>query len=267
MLIGKLAGQLLLPPGSILMLAIVGLLARRCWWGRALLLTSLAALWLLSTIPVRDALIRPLELSSPPLGAQAVADLREQSAGTAIVLLGGGVREAAPEYAGADDLPHAAMLRTIYAAELAIKTDLPVYATGRRVLRQEGESEGAIMVRRLLQFGVPAGSAFAEQMSTNTWENAVSLHRLLQDRGVSRVVLVTNAWHMPRSRWCFEQQGFSVIPAPVDYLTSQRAFDVRGLVPDAGVLADSSLALHEYIGIAWYRMRFGHDWTLRWPWQ
>jgi len=104
-------------------------------------------------------------------------------------------------------------------------------------------------------------------MSTNTWENAVSLHRLLQDRGVSRVVLVTNAWHMPRSRWCFEQQGFSVIPAPVDYLTSQRAFDVRGLVPDAGVLADSSLALHEYIGIAWYRMRFGHDWTLRWPWQ
>lgn len=265
LLIGKLAGQLVLPPGSILVLAIIGLIARRRWWGKALLLLSLAALWLLSTAPVRDALIRPLEVSSPPLGADRIAGLRDQAASTAIVLLGGGIREQAPEYAGADDLPHAAMLRTLYAAELVEKTGLPVYATGGRVLSLAGDSEGAMMRRRLLQFGVPAERAFAEESSENTWQNAVYMRGILQQKGISNVVLVTNAWHMPRSVWCFEQQGLTVIPAPMDYLASQRPVDARGLVPDAGVLADSSLALHEYIGLGWYRLHYGHDGSFSLP--
>jgi len=263
LLIGKLVGQLLLPPGCIIVLAFAGLLAHRRWWGRALLAGSLAALWLLSSSAVKDALLAPLENAEPPLDTVAIEHLRESPGHAAIVLLGGGTRENAPEYGGADDLPAIAMLRTIYAAELAQKTGLPVYATGGRVLSLSDESEGAIMRRRLLQFGVPAASVFAEEASQNTWQNAMYMKQTLSGKGIANVVLVTSAWHMPRARWCFEQQGLKVIPAPMNYHGLQRPMDTRGMFPDAGALADSSLALHEYLGLAWYRLRYGHDRSIR----
>jgi len=262
LLIGKLVGQLLLPPGNIIVLALAGLLARRRWWGKALLVLSVSLLYLLSIAPVRDALIRPLEFAAPALDASSLVSMASpdnQATKTAIVLLGGGTRENAPEYAGADDIPRFAMMRTIYAAELAKKSGLDVYATGGRPLSLAEDSEGTLMRRRLLGFGVDAEQVFAEEASENTWQNAVYMQRMLHDKGITRVLLVTSAWHMPRSVWCFEQQGLTVIPAPVDYLSSQRALDARGWFPDAGVLADSSLALHEYIGLVWYKMRHGYE--------
>ena len=71
------------------------------------------------------------------------------------------------------------------------------------------------------------------------------------------MVLVTSAWHMPRSLWCFRQQGMQVVPAPTDYLTMLHPRDSRSLLPDAGVLSDSAQALHEYIGLFWYHLRYG----------
>ena len=128
LLIGKLVGQILLPPGNMIVLALVGLVARRRWWGKGLLVLSISLLYLLSIAPIRDALIRPLEFAAPALDASSLVALASQDsqATTAIVLLGGGTRENAPEYAGADDLPRFAMMRAIYAAELAKKSGLDV---------------------------------------------------------------------------------------------------------------------------------------------
>lgn len=254
----KVATELLLPPGCLLLLGLVGLLAVRRWWGKLLLFLSLAALWLLSTAPARDALTRPLEDQSPALAASVIANLHrlQPPVDTAIVVLGGGTNVRAPEYGGEDEPGRFSLMRTVYAARLAKQTGLPVYASGGRPLSIAKESEGAVMRRWLVQFGVPAERAFSEDSSANTWENATDIKRLLQKKGISRVVLVTTAMHMPRARWCFEQQGLVVIAAPTDYLTQRTPYDVRSFLPDAGVLADSSLALHEYIGLVWYELRY-----------
>lgn len=264
LMLTKIVTLLLLPPGGLILLAFAGFLARRKWWGRALLALSLVTLWLLSIAPVRDALTQPLEFRSPPLSAAQISELRLSPPGTtAIVLLGGGLYEQAPEYGGSDELSHFAMMRTIYAARLARQTGLPVYATGGRPLSSASESEGAVMRRWLLQFGVAEEQAFAEEASENTWQNAAYMWQMLKSQGVSHIVLVTSAWHMPRSCWCFEQQGFEVIAAPTDYLTQQNDYDARSLLPDAGTLASSSLALHEYLGLGWYRLRYA---AWEWPW-
>jgi len=113
-----------------------------------------------------------------------------------------------------------------------------------------------VMRRWLMRFGLSGEKTFAEEASENTWQNAIYLRQTLQSQGISRVVLVTSAWHMPRSRWCFEQQGLEVIAAPTDFLTEQRGRDMRSLFPDANTLAESSLALHEYLGMLWYRLRY-----------
>ena len=252
LLISKSISQLLLPPGGLILLGLMGLLFWRRWWGRGIVFLSFASLWLLSTEPVRDAIISPLEFQHSVLN---VSKLPAQ--GAAIVLLGGGIHENAPEYDGRDELGRYAMMRTVYAADLAHKSGLDIYATGGTPLIEDAEPEGEVMRRWLLKFGLPDERIFAEKEANNTWENAVFMKQLLAEKGVDSVILVTSAWHIPRAVWCFEAQGLQVIPAPTDFLSKQGTYDLRSYLPRWSVLADSGQAMHEYLGVFWYHWKYG----------
>jgi len=252
LLAAKVMAQLILPPGGLILLGLMGLIFWRKWWGRGLVGLALALFWLLSTEPVRDALTRPLEFQYQTLN---VAKL--PATPIVIVLLGGGIKEKAPEYNGHDELSNAAMMRTIYAAKLAHITGLPVYTTGGKSLTHATETEGSIMRRWLITFGVPEQQIHVEAMADNTWQNAAYIKTLLHKQGIHRIVLVTSAWHMPRSVWCFKHNGLDVIAAPTNYVTGQSVYDVRSYFPQWNVLADSGNTLHEYLGLLWYRLRYG----------
>jgi len=252
LLLGKISSQLLLPPGGVILLGVVGLIFWKRWWGRGLVFLALASLWLLSTEPVRDMLSEPLEYQYTVLDVEHVD--RE---GAVIVLLGGGINENAPEYQGRDGLGRYAVMRTLFAADIARKSDLDIYATGGKPLTETADPEGEIMRRFLLRLGLSERKVFAESASNNTWENAAYMQQMLADKGVERVVLVTSAWHMPRAVWCFEANGMQVIPAPTDFITKQGEYDARSYFPRWTVLADSGQAMHEYLGLLWYRMRYG----------
>jgi len=252
LLISKAVSQLLLPPGGLILLGLFGVLFYRRWWGKSAVILSFLLLWGLSTEPVRDALTEPLEFQYPALKIEQVKIDR-----TVIVLLGGGIYENAPEYGGRDELGRYAMMRTIYAADVAQKSGLDIYATGGKPLTQTEESEGEIMRHWLLKLGLKEEYVHAENASNNTWENASYMKKILAEKGVNRVVLVTSAWHMPRAVWCFESHNFEVIPAPTDYLTARDSYDLRSYLPSWTVLSDSSQALHEYLGLLWYRLRYG----------
>jgi len=208
--------------------------------------------WGLSTEPIRDALTKPLEFAYPVLNVDDT-DLDQY----AIVVLGGGIYAKAPEYHGIDALHSYAMMRTLYAADVAKQTHLDVYATGGTPLAQADEPEGNVMRRKLIELGVPEHKVFAEAHANNTWENATYMYELLAKKGIDHIILVTSAWHMPRSAWCFEAQGFYVITAPAAYLTSQRRYDLRSFVPRWTVFSDSGQALHEYLGLFWYYLKYG----------
>ncbi len=258
LLAGKVAAQLLLPPGGLILSGLLGLLFWHRWWARGLVFTSLAVFWLISTGPGRDALLAPLESAYPPLAA-----MTSFGPDAAIVLLGGGVYEKAPEYAGRDELSGQALLRTRYAAFLARETGLPVFVSGGAVLSGTTEPEGRIMRRYLMGLGIPAARVHVEAHSQNTWENASRLLPVLRLAGIRRVLLVTSAVHMPRAVWCFRAQGVDVIPAPCAYLGGGRTpRDIRDYVPNWTTLERSSQALHEYLGLIWYGLHYGHG---AWP--
>ncbi|MDT8375888.1 MAG: YdcF family protein [Mariprofundaceae bacterium] len=251
LLVSKAISQLLLPPGGLILLGLAGVICWKRWWGRGAVALSLLLLWGLSTEPVRDALTEPLEFQYPALKTDQI-----KTDGTVIVLLGGGIHENAPEYGGSNVPGRYAMMRTIYAAEVARQSGMEVYATGGRPLTQADEAEGEIMRQWLLKLGLQEGHAHAETASNNTWENAAYMKKILAAKGVGRVVLVTSAWHMPRAVWCFESHGFEVVPAPVDYLTEQESYDLRSYLPHWTIVSDSGQALHEYLGLLWYRLRY-----------
>ncbi|MDQ6973377.1 MAG: YdcF family protein, partial [Mariprofundaceae bacterium] len=148
------------------------------------------------------------------------------------------------------------MMRTLYAARLAKKIGLDVYATGGKPFNLEQDAEGDVMRNVLLDQGLDADHVFAEKLANNTWENAILMQSMLEKKGISTVILVTSAWHMPRSVACFQAQGLKVIPAPTDYLTKMSHYDIRSYFPSARAFYDSSLALHEYLGLFFYRWRY-----------
>ena len=93
-----------------------------------------------------------------------------------------------------------------------------------------------------------------EDAALTTWDNARLSAPLLQKQGIRRIVLVTHAWHLRRAAPLFEAQGLSVIPAGIQFSSTRLDFPLDVLPTPAG-LRDSTFALHEWLGILWYKLR------------
>jgi len=249
-LITNAVAAFLLPPLSLLMLALIGawLSARRRVAGRALIGIAAFLLLALSTQAGSRLLVASLENTSLPL----VEPL--QSGAEAIVVLGGGRLYDAPEDAGRDQPSSATLIRLRHGARLHRLTALPVLVSGGAP-DTTGESEAALMARVMRDdFGVPV--RWLEQTSDNTAENAKHAAQQLSQAGIKRILLVTDAIHMPRAKRAFVSAGFDVVVAPTRFL-GRRPMDIASLIPKASELENSSYAIHEWIGMIWYRIRYG----------
>jgi uncharacterized SAM-binding protein YcdF (DUF218 family) len=241
---------LLLPPLNLVIPAVIGLLLRRRWprIGLALGVTSLALLLLFSTRAGAYLLLRPLENLTAPLTQEATAGAQ------AIVVLGGGRISASPEEGGHDSVNPQTLARLRYAARLQRTTGLPLLVSGGKP-DGAAESEAQLMARSLRDdFAVPV--RWLEQDSDNTAQNAFYSKRQLQHDGVTRVLLVTDAMHMPRAQAIFDRAGLAAVAAPTRFLRDER-FSAIYYVPDGEGLRRSHYALHEWLGLLWYRLRHG----------
>ena len=79
--------------------------------------------------------------------------------------------------------------------------------------------------------------------------NARLLAPLLQQGGVQRIALVTDAWHMPRAVAAFERAGLSVTPAPMGYVLPVQRDLLQWLPSSYGLLA-SQQVLREWLALA-----------------
>lgn len=242
----NLISAFLLPPLNLLLIAAVGLRLwhRRPYIARVLLTISFALLWLLSTPYFAEALLHGLE-------GEPHAHETGKPWADAIVVLGGGTYFHAPEY-GADTVSHTTLERLRFAAKLQRETGKPMLVSGGTPLG-DGLSEAAQMKQVLeREFNVPV--RWAEDASDNTLENARLSRRILEQAGISRIYLVTHAWHMPRAARAFHAAGFQVIPAPTAWTTRYRT-DLMTFVPNAQALHDSRIFMHELIGMLWYQLK------------
>lgn len=76
-------------------------------------------------------------------------------------------------------------------------------------------TEAAACREILLAAGLPPAAILLEERSRSTEENAIYSKPILEDRGLSRVVLVSDASHMLRARWLFSKQGIEAFASPV----------------------------------------------------
>lgn len=245
---GTLLRMLLMPPANLMLLIGLGWLLARRWprTGRALSATGIVALLVLSTNAGALLLVHPLENLAAPL------DLRRPTGAQAIVVLGAGSVNAAPEYGGADMPDPAGLVRLQYAAHLQHVTGLPLMASGGVIAR--GVQPIAAMMARVLRDDFKTPVAWVEDRSRNTAENAAYSARMLKAAGIERVLLVTHAMHMARAQAEFNRYGIEVVAAPTLFY-SRMAWSPFMLVPSPSGLDRSYFAMHEWVGLGWYRLR------------
>lgn len=239
-LLKKLVATLLLPPnGPFILIALgLGVLGRRPRLGRSLALSGFLVLFALSLPVVATALVRIVHTGS-------VLDVARSTVAEAIVIMGGGVRPAAPEYGG-DTLGRLTLERVRYGALVARKTGLPVLVTGGAVYETSAE---AVLMKHSLEeeFGIPV--KWIEPKSRNTHQNAVFSAAILRDAGVSRIVLVAHSFDMRRAQAEFLDAGLDVIPAATG-IPGNNPSQWTDWIPTVSALQTSYWVLYEMLANA-----------------
>jgi len=237
-----------MPPTSLLIVILIGYLLRRKWpnAGGALSGLGVMLLLLLSTNAGALLLVRPLEEMTPPLASFKATGAQ------AIVVLGAGSVERAPEYEGQDVPDSVGLVRLQYAAYLQHATELPLLVSGGFAPGHNSEVSIAAAMGRSLREDFKTPVKWVEERSRTTAENAEYSARMLKEAGIKRVLLVTHALHMPRSQEAFVRQGIEVVAAPTLFY-SRAKWSMWMLLPSASGLSRSYYAMHEWVGLAWYR--------------
>jgi uncharacterized SAM-binding protein YcdF (DUF218 family) len=250
--ISKVLPPFLFPAGLTILLCLLAARLAFRKGSRAAGRVSLCAALLMysaSSPLVSDALLRGLERQNLPPA--------DYSKASAIVLMGGGMSpftppRVFPETNGAGD-------RLLHAARLWKRGLAPKLVTtgGYIAFLTDAPGTEAGLYADLLNelFDVPPEALIRMGRSRTTSEDAVLTAELFADSGWAKdILLVTSASHMPRAAALFRKQGFDVHPAPTDFHADEGAFKFMDLLPSGMALAESGIALHEYLGLWAYRM-------------
>lgn len=246
--LSKLVWFVLSPVNFVILLAgLAALLAftRFARVGRWLGLVAVVGLGLMAFSPLPRLLVMPLENRFPQI------DPKERIDG--IVLLGGPIG-----VARGDVVLTSAAARMTKAIELArLHPNAKLVFTGGAANLvspvTKTEADGAKLLFDGL--GLPPERPIYEDKSRNTRENAVFTKRLVDPKPGERWVLVTSAWHMPRSVGVFRKAGFEVVPFPVDYLSDNEWEDyVRPYLRAPRGLGIADNAFKEWVGLVAYRL-------------
>jgi uncharacterized SAM-binding protein YcdF (DUF218 family) len=250
--LSKTLGIMLLPTNLLIGLGLLGavlLKTRLVRLGRKLLIASVVLLGICGFSPIGNWLLYPLEQRFPPWdGARGAPD--------GIVVLGGGI-DADVSAAHRTTVFTSASGRIIVAAALAYRYPKAriIYSAGSANLVSDDAAKEADYVLAVFEsLGVSRGRIMSERLSRNTFENAEFSKELAAPKNNERWLLVTSAYHMPRSIGIFRKIGFAVEAFPADWRLAGVADLLKFSVLSVETLAHTDLALREWTGLAAYRL-------------
>ncbi len=252
-LVGKLLTPLISPLGLALLFWIAGALLGwrgRVAWAKRCRLAGGLVLLVLGSPMVGERLLHSLEVEYPPV------PIAQHPTAEAIVVLGGFTKPPIPPRLttevdeGFDRLLHGLRLwRAGKAPVLVLSGGNIPSLTGTAM------TEAASLCSLAVEYGVPTEAILLEGASRNTHENALFTAELLRQRGLSQILLVTSASHMPRSVAAFRKQGLGVYPSTTDFQVVPRPLTLLQFLPAMEALSFSTTAIKERVGIAIYWLR------------
>lgn len=248
--LSKILGFFASASNFVMTLGLIGLVLTRTRFARSgwrLAGLSLLALAVIGWSPLGNALMLPLEQRFPAWEAAGGAEP------SGIVVLGGAIGPEVSAVRGTAALDEAAERLTVV-AELARRYPRAriLYSGGSAALVFQTAPETDFAVPLFESFGIAHERIIVEGRSRNTVENAVFSRELAQPKPGERWLLVTSAYHMPRSIGVFRAAGFAVEAYPVDWRT-RGAVDLLWPFRSVGDgIRRTDTALREWVGLLIY---------------
>lgn len=241
----KIITYAILPPGIfiILLLLCAIFLKKRL---RIFIISIAVLLYVLSIGPTKDLFLMPLEnaYKIPPVNAVKNYD--------AYVVLGGGVYDDVPDIDGEGFPGEEGLTRIICAFRLFNQYKKPILYSGGNIGDRKPEAE--VAKRLLMSLGIDKQYILSEGMSIDTFENAKYVKKLAEQHKITKIVLITNAYHIKRSKMLFDKHFKEILPFPAGYKVSKTKYDIYSYMPNAANIFAISTAIKEYLGIAFYKI-------------
>jgi uncharacterized SAM-binding protein YcdF (DUF218 family) len=248
--LSKTIGVMLLPVNFLIGIGLIGVLllaTRFATFGRRLMIASIALLAICGFSPLGNWLLYPLESRFPPWDAS-------RGAPDGIIVLGGSI-DADLSQAHGETVVRGAADRIIAAAALARRyPNARVLFTGGSANLVSNDAREADYAGAVFEsLGVAKTRLIMERRSRNTQENAEFSRAMVQPKGSERWLLLTSAFHMPRSVGLFRKAGFNIEPYPVDWRVGGRSdlFAFSNIATEG--LGRTEVGLREWLGLMAYR--------------
>ncbi len=250
-IVSKLFWYVIQPAMLVLLLLCVGLWRMRRGGGRKSILAAFVLLAASVAGPPGDLLVMPLEDRFPR------TELPEQIDG--IIVLGGGEIMWLSHARGRLELNSAGDRLLEFLRLAADYPDAKLLHSGGKgeVMLGVGDASEDLLIA-LSETGLDPTRLMLETESRNTNENVALSKAIAQPKPGETWVMITSAFHMPRSVGIFRAQGWDVFPWPVDYHTTGHLRPERIGYDTTTNLQTTTLALKEWIGLIYY---YARGWT------
>ncbi len=242
----KIIGFMILPSNAVACLGVLGLLLllKTNKRGGVIALT-LCVIMMISfgLSPLSNVMLLPLSERFPAWQASGGEP-------DGIIVLGGAINPAASAARGSLELDASAE-RIFAMLDLARRYPKAkiVFSGGSGNLIHDSVAEAPFAGRLLEQFGLANGRVILEDDSRTTAENAAETRRLVAPKPGERWLLVTSAFHMPRSVAAFRAVGLDIEAYPVDFRTGGWADALNSFDKISAGLARADVAAHEWVGL------------------
>lgn len=227
-IVKKIVSAMIMPLSLGLFLAIIGLIfLYKNSYKRAKIFLTISIVWIttISYVPFSNFLIKPLETTYQKLEI-IPKDVQY------ILLLGGDMESRAWEV-------------------LRLYNTIPNVKIITSGYEERGKIPEAIKTANILyNIGIGPEDIIIHSEPKDTKEEAIKIKKVL---GEQRFILVTSAYHMPRAIALFKKEGLDPIPAPTDLKIKDN--DKVISVPSGKQLQKTEIAMHEYIGTLWAKLR------------
>ncbi len=215
--------------------------------GKILISAGLILLTLFSYRVIADKLLRPLEREYNSFETKNSAEIEKEDESTIkfVVVLGGG-HSSDTELPLLSQIGRNSLVRLIEGIRIYRK-----YPDAKLLLSGSGVAE--VMARVAMEIGVPERDIILESKSKDTKDEARFIKPMV---GKEPFVLVTTASHIPRSMALFKKLGMNPIPSPIGHRVSEvQRLSPHSFFPGTGNLEKAEMAIHEYLGLTWSKLR------------
>jgi len=229
------------PLGIILLFLIISLFSKK----RIFVFLAFLVLLVSSNPMVGNYLMKKLEYPYQPIPMSSIKE------NDAVVVLSGGLRQAGNKkystyefndpdrfFAGIDLIKN-------------YKSDKLIFTAGQLPWSDNGLPEGYVLKDKAISLGIPGVILVTEKVK-NTYEESIAVTKMIPND--SSIILVTSAFHMHRSKYLFEKQGFKVMPFPVDFKSSNQKLTIISFLPKVEAFLKTSLYIRENIGRLYYKL-------------